>query len=99
METTKSTPDAVQTTKSTQHMTEFGRTLFSLMLTRGMEHRQDLLEALKGTGYTISQSRLSYYLNGERKVDPAFVVHVSDLLELTKAERQRLAWAFAYGQG
>ena len=100
METIKTIPnEEAQATKPTPHMTEFGRTLLSLMLTRGMEHRQDLLKALRDVGYTISQSRLSYYFNGERKVDPAFVVHVSDLLELTKEERRRLAWAFAYGQG
>ncbi len=99
MEATKSTANGPQATGSTQHMTEFGRTLFSLMLMRGMEHRQDLLKALKDVGYGISQSRLSYYFNGERKVDPVFVVQVSDLLRLTKEERRRLAWVFAYGQG
>lgn len=88
----------MQETKSTPHMTEFGRTLFSLMLTRGMEHRRDLLDRLREVEYPISQSRLSYYFNGERKVDPVFVVRVSDLLDLNKDERRRLAWAYAYGQ-
>ncbi len=99
MEAIQNTQDGTQATETTQHMTEFGRTLFSLMLTRGMEHRQDLLKALRNVGYTISQSRLSYYFNGERKVDPVFVVQVSDLLGLTKEERRRLAWVFTYGQG
>ena len=98
MEATRNTRDDVQAAAPAQHMTEFGRTLFSLMLTRGMEHRQDLLQALKEVGYNISQSRLSYYFTGERKVDPVFAVRVSDLLGLNKEERKRLAWAFTYGQ-
>lgn len=99
MDVIKSTSDEAQTTKSTPHMTEFGRALYSMMLTRGIERRKDLAEALNESGYAISQAGLSYYMNGQRNVEPAFVVHVSDLLKLTKKERQELAWVFAYGQG
>ena len=88
-----------ESTKESQQMSEFGRTLYSMMLMRGIERRQDLLRLLNENGYTISQPRLSYYLNGQRNVDHKFVVCVSDLLKLTKKERQELAWVFAYGQG
>lgn len=82
-----------------QHMSEFGRTLYSLMLTRGIEHRQDLLQKLReNERYPMSQARLSYYFNGQRSVDPKFVVYVAELLKLNKAERQRLADAYAFGQ-
>ncbi len=84
--------------QGTQQMSEFGRTLYSLMLTRGIERRQDLLRLLNKGGYKISQPRLSYLLNGERNVDPLFMACVSELLRLTKEERRRLAWAYAYGQ-
>jgi hypothetical protein len=83
---------------SAKQMTEFGRTLYSFMLTRGIEHRQDLVRILKDNGYPISQARLTYYLNGERTVDPLFLACVSELLKLTKEERRRLAWAYGYGQ-
>ncbi len=79
-------------------MSEFGRTVYSLMLTRGIERRQDLLRLLNENGYPISQARLSYYLNGERNVDPMFVACVSELLGLNKDERRRVAWAYAYEQ-
>jgi hypothetical protein len=85
--------------KESQQMSEFGRTVYSLMLTRGIETRQKLREALNTAGYEISQARLSYYLNGQRNVDAKFVVCVADLLKLNKKERQELAWVFAYGQG
>lgn len=89
----------IKEARPAQQMSEFGRTLYSLMLTRGVEHRQDLLKKLREEGrYPISQARLSYYLNGERSVDPKFLVYVSELLRLNQAERRRLAWAFAYGQ-
>lgn len=79
-------------------MSEFGRTLYSLMLMRGIERRQDLLEKLNEGGYKISQTRLSYYLNGDRAVDPLFVMCVSELLNLTKEERRKLAWVYMNGQ-
>lgn len=82
-----------------QKMSEFGRTLYSLMLERGIERRQQLLGLLRQAGYPISQTRLSYYMNGHRNVDPLFVECVSELLGLTKRERERLAWAYAFGQG
>lgn len=85
--------------ESPQQMSEFGRTLYSMMLMRGIERRQDLLRAVNEAGYTISQPRLSYYLNGQRNVDWKFVACVADLLKLSKKERQELAWVFAYGQG
>ena len=84
--------------KESQHMSEFGRTLFSLMLTRGIETRQDLRKRLNDGGYKISQPRLSYYLNGERTVEPMFVASVTELLNLTKEEQRRLAWAYLDGQ-
>lgn len=78
-------------------MTEFGRTLYSLMLTRGLEHRQDLLAVLPEE-QQISQSKLSYYMNGDRNVDPRFLANVVRALGLNREEKRRLAWAFAYGQ-
>lgn len=84
--------------KDSRQMSEFGRTVYSLMLTRGIERRQDLLRLLNENGYQISQARLSYYFNGERNVDPIFVACVSELLGLGKDERRRVAWAFAYEQ-
>ena len=84
--------------KDSRQMSEFGRTVYSLMLTRGIERRQDLLRLLNENGYPISQARLSYYLNGERNVDPMFVACVSELLGLNKDERRRVAWAYAYEQ-
>ena len=81
-----------------QQMTEFGRTLVSFMLTRGIEYRQELARLLNEGGYSISQARLSYYLNGERNVDALFVACVSELLRLNKEERRKLAWVYAYGQ-
>ena len=84
--------------KDSRQMSEFGRIVYSLMLTRGIERRQDLLRLLNGNGYSISQARLSYYLNGERNVDPMFVACVSELLRLNKEERRRVAWAYAYEQ-
>lgn len=66
--------------KESQQMTEFGRTLFSLMLQRGIEHRQTLLKELNSPPdepkYSISQARLTYYLNGDRTVDPMFLVPI-----------------------
>lgn len=88
------TEDKTEATK----MSEFGRTLYSFMLTRGIERRQDLLEKLNRGGYKISQTRLSYYLNGDRTADPLFVMCVSELLDLTKEERRKLAWVYTNGQ-
>lgn len=84
--------------KSSKHMTEFGRTLYSLMLTRGIEHRIGLLKPLNDGGYTISQSRLTYYFNGDRVVDPMFFLCVCELLNLGKREREQLSYAYANGQ-
>lgn len=93
------TEATVKDSQPTQHMSEFGRTLYSLMLTRGIEHKQTLLEILKENGcYSISQARLSYYFNGQRSVDPKFFAYVSELLRLGSGERRQLAWSFAYGQ-
>lgn len=88
--------------KDSPQLTEFGRTLYSLMLTRGIEHRQTLLRELNSPPdeprYSISQARLTYYLNGDRTVDPMFLECVSELLSLNKSERRQLGMAFAYGQ-
>lgn len=79
-------------------MTEFGRAVLSLMLTRGIETRQDLRAKLNEAGYAISQARVSYYLNGDRAVDPMFLLCVTSLLGLTKEEQRKLSWSYAYGQ-
>lgn len=84
--------------KESHRMTDFGRTLYSMMVAKGMDHRQDLVSALNERGYSITQSRLSYYLNGERNVNWLFVECVTALLELNKEEQRRLAWVYAYGQ-
>lgn len=81
-----------------QHMTGFGRTLYSLMLTRGVENRQDLQRLLNDGGYKISQPQMSYFFNGKRTVDPVFFACVSELLGLNKEERRRLSWAYAHEQ-
>ena len=84
--------------RETQQMTEFGRTLYSFMVIRGIETRAELLRLLNETGYEISQARLSYLLNGKRVVDPLFFACVSELLKLNKDERRKLSWAYSNGQ-
>ncbi len=80
-----------------QNMTEFGRTLYSLMLDRGIEYRQDLAEMLTEGGYKISQQTISNYMNGRRAVDPDFPLFVSEVLDLDDQEQTRLARAYAFG--
>jgi len=81
--------------RESQQMSEFGRMLY---ITKGIERRQELVGLLSDNGYPISQARLSYYLNGDRNVDPLFLACVSELLKLNKEERRKLAWVYAYGQ-
>lgn len=80
-----------------QGMTEFGRTLLGLMLSRGIEYRQDLAEMLTEAGYKISQQTISNYMNGKRNIDPDFPTFVSEVLDLDEEEQTRLARAFSYG--
>jgi hypothetical protein len=81
-----------------QQMTEFGRTVVSLMMIRGVETRQELQSLLNEAGYRISQPAVSYYLNGVRAVPSFFFLCVCELLDLSNAERTKLAMAYSHGQ-
>jgi transcriptional regulator with XRE-family HTH domain len=78
-------------------MTEFGRTLYSLMLSRGIEFRQDLATLLTEAGYKVSQQTISNYMNGKRTIDPDFPLFVSEVLDLNEEEECRLAKAYTFG--
>lgn len=79
-------------------MTEFGRTLYSLMLDKGIEYRRDLADLLTDAGYQISPQTISNYMLGKRAIDPDFPLFVAEVLNLDEETQLRLARAYAFGQ-
>ena len=85
-------------TSPTQY-TVFGNTVIELMRSRGMFRQEDLADALsRVSGEDYKQQRLSRYFNGDRPAYKRLPSHLVVALRLNKAEKRRLADAFAYGQ-
>ena len=87
-----------KTKRGTSEMTEFGKTLNTLMVMHGIFEWKDLLGALESVGYEIGQPRLSGYLYGDRNPrNPQELFDaIARALELSEEEKMRLIYSYGY---
>lgn len=82
-----------------REMTEFGRSVWMLMASRGITTQRELSRLiLKHSGENVSFDVVRNYLYGRSAVPPSFPRQVVAALDLSETEKANLAHAFAFGQ-
>lgn len=82
-----------------REMTEFGRSVWTLMASRGITTQRELSRLiLKHAGEHVSFDVVRNYLYGRSAVPPDFPRQVVAALRLNESEKAALAQAFAFGQ-
>jgi transcriptional regulator with XRE-family HTH domain len=84
--------------RSQTGLTDFGKYLYQVMVSRDLRTFADLSRALESRGHGVSRQAIANYANGNRAVPASFVVAVASELKLSEDEQRELAWCFAYGQ-
>ncbi len=84
-------------TKVERSLNEFGRTLFTFMLSRNIRSVSELAKRLGDVGYDVSRQTVANYVDGVTPVSTPFVRACSRALHLNKGEKRELAWAACYG--
>jgi hypothetical protein len=80
-------------------ITEFGRTLRDLGEEGGANSWQAITDRLNEVGWEGSRATLSNWAHGRYQADHEMLPYFVEAFDLSDEERQRLANAFAYGQG
>lgn len=79
-------------------LSEFGRYVYGLMLSRGFTSFSQVCAALEEKGDTIHRQTLSAYMKGSSGPPANFARRLARALDLTPEEERELAWmAYLHG--
>lgn len=79
-------------------LSEFGRTIYKIMIAKGIKSFTALAGAMDSNEYRVYRQTITKYVKGEQSVQPRFVRRFVEVLKLTKAEERELAWMlYQYG--
>lgn len=73
-------------------LSEFGKYLFGIMLSRGIKSFSGLAAALDCDEYRVHRQTVTKYARAEQPVQPRFARRVAEVLNLTEDEERELAW-------
>jgi hypothetical protein len=78
-------------------LTDFGKHLFSLMLSRNIRTFAELRELLAKNGFDVHRQTISHYATGKYEAPPRFVRKLAEVLDLSEEEKRKLAWVHDFG--
>lgn len=73
-------------------LSEFGRTLYKIMVSNGIKSFTALASAMDSGEYRVYRQTITKYVKGEQPVQPRFVRKFVEILKLGDAEERELAW-------
>jgi hypothetical protein len=79
-------------------LSEFGRYLYRLMVSKGIKTFNALASEMDTSEYRVFRQTVVKFAKGEQIVQPRFARRLATVLELSKQEERELAWMlYRYG--
>lgn len=73
-------------------LSEFGKHLYKLMVSRGIRSFSALASELDDNDYRMYRQTVTKYARGEQPVPPRFARRLTQVLALTEDDERELAW-------
>lgn len=89
---------AALNTRTDKPYSELGKLMDSLARARDVRGPYNIAQLVtSATGYKVTGQAVSRYFYGDSRPSPGFISSFAQTLELTREERDALAWLYTYG--